>query len=113
MHKSRLAGFMIDCQDGIDSQKGQLGAAADFWGAALGMRINSAGDEQPDKYVKLENSRGLAIEVQRVAHPSRVHLDIETASRRKCSGWKRWARYALKPCAPGSSCRHPPVIDFV
>jgi hypothetical protein len=33
MHKSKLGGFIIDCQTG------DLAAAADFWAAALGMPV--------------------------------------------------------------------------
>jgi len=72
MHKSQLAGFIIDC----DVQ--DLDAAADFWSQALGYaRQASAPDET--NYVALDaESAGLVIEVQRVTHPSRVHIDIET-----------------------------------
>ena len=71
MHKSRLAGFIIDCQtEDVDS-------AAKFWGAALGMDLADLPGEA-GKYVKLRDpSDQLHIEVQAVAHPSRVHLDIE------------------------------------
>ncbi len=71
MHKSRLAGFIIDCQtDDVDS-------AAQFWGAALGMELCDLPGEA-GKYVKLRDPTDqLHIEVQAVAHASRVHLDIE------------------------------------
>jgi len=73
MHKSRLAGFIIDCRTD------DLAAAADFWGRALGMEIRALPEEEGEKYVRLvDRSRELHIEVQRVDHPSRVHLDIET-----------------------------------
>jgi len=69
MHKSRLAGFIIDCE-GKD-----LDGAARFWSAALGLA--QAGREG-DRYEKLDASaRDLCAEVQVVDHPSRVHLDIE------------------------------------
>jgi hypothetical protein len=69
MHKSRLAGFIIDCE-GKD-----LDGAARFWSAALG--LPPAGREG-DRYEKLDAAaRDLYVEVQRVEHPSRVHLDIE------------------------------------
>ena len=72
MHRSRLAGFIIDCDtDDLD-------AAADFWSAALGYARNSSDDPAESSYVKLETGGGgLHIEVQKVSHPSRVHLDIE------------------------------------
>jgi len=72
MHKSRLAGFIIDCKTD------DLLAAADFWGGALGMKVQPL-PGQEGKYVQLQDAqRGLHIEVQSVSHPSRVHLDIET-----------------------------------
>jgi hypothetical protein len=70
MHRSRLAGFIIDCKDA------ELGGAGRFWSGALGM--HEAGLED-GTYVRLDASaRDLVIEVQRVAHESRLHLDIET-----------------------------------
>lgn len=72
MHKSRLAGFIIDCQtDDLD-------AAATFWAGALGMGVGKASGAS-HTYVELDDpSRNLHIEVQSVDHASRVHLDIET-----------------------------------
>lgn len=73
MHRSRLAGFIIDCQS-PDLQR-----AADFWSQALGMPKRVLPGEDDDKYLGLDDRRrGLHIEVQKVAHESRVHLDIET-----------------------------------
>jgi predicted enzyme related to lactoylglutathione lyase len=70
MHKSRLAGFIIDCDtDDLD-------AAAEFWSRALGMTIQA--EQEGGKYVNFERWNGLHVEVQKVDHPSRVHLDIET-----------------------------------
>jgi hypothetical protein len=70
MHRSRLAGFIIDCKDA------DVGRAAGFWSAALGMPL---GEREGDSYLKLDASaRDLAVEVQRVSHDSRVHLDIES-----------------------------------
>ena len=69
MHKSRLGGFIIDCQ--TDDLEG----ATAFWSAALG--LDSRDGDEPN-YVRLDgSSRDMTIEVQRVSHPSRVHLDIE------------------------------------
>jgi Glyoxalase-like domain len=69
MHKSRLCGFIIDCQDA------DLDAAGHFWSQALGRSAKPP----RDGYVTLGTGPdGLNIEVQRVDHPSRVHLDIET-----------------------------------
>jgi predicted enzyme related to lactoylglutathione lyase len=73
MHRSKLAGFIIDCQTG------DLGGAADFWSQALGMEKKALPAEEGQKYVRLLDPQArLHIEVQRVSHPSRVHLDIET-----------------------------------
>ncbi len=91
MHSSRLAGFIIDCQDA------DLEVAATFWSAALGLaRCGSDGDA----YERLDGtSRDMSIEVQSVPHPSRVHLDIETddveaeADRIEKLGAKRVQRY--------------------
>ena len=70
MHRSRLAGFIIDCQSP------DLQEATVFWSAALGLAPVAA---DGDKYIALDASaRNLAIEVQKVSHPSRVHLDIES-----------------------------------
>ena len=73
MHKSMLAGFIIDCRtDDLDG-------AATFWGGALGLEIRRLDDPEERDYAHLLDPRhGLHIEVQRVAHPSRVHLDIQT-----------------------------------
>lgn len=73
MHRSRLAGLIIDCEtDDLD-------AAAVFWGEALGAAPKSAANIEDSPYVELlmpeaENY----VEVQAVEHPSRVHIDIET-----------------------------------
>ncbi len=73
MHKSKLAGFIIDCQTE------DLDRAADFWGAALGMPVRELPAEEAALYKRLDDSQhDLNIEVQKVRHPSRVHLDIET-----------------------------------
>jgi predicted enzyme related to lactoylglutathione lyase len=70
MHRSRLAGFIIDCQTQ------DLDAAAQFWSAALGLARRL--DDDPG-YRLLQNAPGdLHVEVQQVQHPSRVHLDIES-----------------------------------
>ena len=70
MHKSRLAGFIIDCRTP------DLEGAAEFWSQALGLRVER--EQGDDKYVNFERTNGLHIEVQKVDHESRVHLDIET-----------------------------------
>ena len=71
-HRSKLCGFIIDCRTD------DLGAAAEFWGRALGMEIRPLPAEEGEKYVRLvDRNSELHIEVQKVDHPSRVHLDIE------------------------------------
>lgn len=73
MHKSKLGGFIIDCETS------DLAGAAHFWGAALGMPVRELPAAEAASYKRLEDSQhGLDIEVQMVSHPSRVHLDIET-----------------------------------
>ncbi len=70
-HHSRLAGFIIDCKDA------QLEPAAAFWSAALGLPILDP--EENGRYAVLDGSPvGLHIEVQKVEHESRLHLDIES-----------------------------------
>ena len=73
MHRSQLAGFIIDCQtDDLD-------AAAAFWGAALGLPAEVIDNPQENLYRRLRNQpEDLHIEVQKVSHASRVHLDIES-----------------------------------
>ncbi|PCJ23449.1 MAG: hypothetical protein COA96_11910, partial [SAR86 cluster bacterium] len=73
MHKSKLAGFIIDCNTE------DLQGAAEFWGSALGMKTKQFSGEEGEKYVRLmDSSSDLHIEVQSVNHQSRIHLDIET-----------------------------------
>ena len=73
MHKSKLAGFIIDCQTT------DLDRAADFWGGALGMPVRALPPGEGEIYKQLVDSHhGLHIEVQAVTHPSRIHLDIES-----------------------------------
>jgi len=73
MHKSKLAGFIIDCQTS------ELPTAARFWSEALGATLQTLPGEEGQRYARLvDPSLDLHIEVQTVDHPSRVHLDIET-----------------------------------
>ncbi|MGY4517317.1 VOC family protein [Lysobacter sp. HA18] len=73
-HRSRLAGFIIDCNTP------DLDAAAKFWSAALGCAIDpEEASDATSEYVNFNDTPGgLHIEVQKVDHPSRVHLDIES-----------------------------------
>src|SRR5210317_1381509 len=73
MHKSQLAGLVIDCQ------AADLDKAAAFWSDALGLEAVCDPRSDNSKYRRLETESGeLDIEVQKVEHSSRVHLDIET-----------------------------------
>ena len=72
MHKSKLAGFIIDCRTD------DLKSAAVFWSAALGMATRVLPGEEGNNYIRLvDPADRLHIEVQMVDHESRVHLDIE------------------------------------
>lgn len=73
MHRSRLAGFIIDCRTN------DLERAAEFWSAALGLALRPRQEETSPDYRHLVTAPDdIQIEVQRVEHESRVHLDIET-----------------------------------
>ena len=73
MHKSRLAGFIIDCQTT------DLEGAANFWSAALGYPQRASAAAEDDNYALLETGANeIHIELQSVEHESRLHLDIET-----------------------------------
>jgi len=73
MHKSRLAQLNIDCQtDDLDR-------AAEFWGQALGATVKKSTNPLDANYRGLDMPPDqVKVEVQKVDHPSRVHLDIET-----------------------------------
>lgn len=72
MHKSRLAALVIDCR--VDD----IGTAAEFWSKALGRPIVQA-EEDLEKYARLDVlEEEVHVLIQKVDHPSRVHLDIET-----------------------------------
>lgn len=72
MHRSRFAGLIIDCEtDDLD-------AAAAFWASALGAAAKSRARPEESPYVDLEVEEGEPyLEVQKVSHASRVHIDIE------------------------------------
>jgi len=73
MHHSRLCTLVLDCE-GDD-----LRAAAAFWSAALGKPIANMDVDGDGKYVELETADDEPLMLlQKVDHPSRVHLDIET-----------------------------------
>jgi len=71
-HRSRLAGFIIDCQ--VD----ELPPAVAFWSQALGYPVKERYVDDGTEYTSLGGTPAeLHVEVQKVGHPSRVHLDIE------------------------------------
>jgi len=73
MHKSRLAGFIIDCQTA------DLDSAAQFWSRALGLELRASTAPADAGYRLLATPEDQPhLEVQQVGHASRVHLDIET-----------------------------------
>ncbi len=70
MHHSRF------CSVILDSKTDDLDAIAEFWSSALGRPL---ANKTEDKYIKLAmNDREPVIEVQRVSHESRAHIDIES-----------------------------------
>lgn len=73
MHKSRFGTIVIDCQGG------DIDAAASFWSQALGWKAQPLTDPANANYRKFDTPPDQpTVLVQAVAHPSRVHLDIET-----------------------------------
>ncbi|RDS82862.1 VOC family protein [Dyella monticola] len=73
MHHSRLSTLVLDCQ--CDD----LREATAFWSAALGKPIADVDVEGDGSYAELETSDDEPLVLlQKVDHPSRVHLDIET-----------------------------------
>lgn len=71
MHRSRLCALVIDCNvEDID-------AAATFWSRALGKPVEPPSPEyQSYRWLDVRSDEPV-IMVQKVDHPSRVHLDIE------------------------------------
>ncbi len=73
MHKSRFAGFIID------SRTENLAEDAEFWSQALGLPVNPPPPDDDGKYISLKTpDNDPYVEVQKVDHDSRVHIDIET-----------------------------------
>ena len=73
MHHSRLCALLIDCKtDDVDE-------AARFWGAALGRPVDLKHSMSRGNYRMLKTPPDEpVVEIQRVEHESRVHIDIET-----------------------------------
>jgi predicted enzyme related to lactoylglutathione lyase len=73
MHHSRLCAILIDCRTSDVDQ------AARFWADALGRALDADHPATRGNYRMLETPPDEPIvEIQRVEHASRVHLDIET-----------------------------------
>jgi len=73
MHRSQLGGIIIDC----DTE--DLETAASFWSAALGYAALPTVKPEDKNYVSLDTApHDLDLEVQKVDHTPRVHIDIET-----------------------------------
>ena len=73
MHKSRLGGLIIDCDTD------DLATATEFWSRALGYAVRPREGDEDDRYVTFDTAPDEPyVELQRVDHPSRVHIDIET-----------------------------------
>ena len=73
MHHSRLCALLIDCN------VANVDEAARFWAAALGRPIDRNHPGTRGNYVMLETPPDEPIvQIQRVEHESRVHIDIET-----------------------------------
>src|SRR5271154_3600396 len=73
MHRSRINGLLIDCKtDDIDT-------AAEFWAAALGRPVDMKHPGTRGNYRMLETPPDeVSVQIQRVDHESRAHIDIET-----------------------------------
>lgn len=73
MHSSRLCAVLIDCN------VADVDAAAAFWAAALGRKVDLDHPGSRGNYRMLETPPDEAIvQIQHVEHESRVHIDIET-----------------------------------
>ena len=115
MHRSRFAGIIIDCETD------DLNAAAEFWSAALGYPQKE--DDGDDLYQSLQpHERETYVEVQKVSHASRVHLDIESddieaevlrlesLGARRIQQLKGW--WVLEAPTGQRFCVVPPANDF-
>lgn len=72
-HHSRLCSFVLDCETG------DLAPHVEFWSRALGKRVAALDEDGDGKYGKLDTADDEPILLlQKVSHPSRIHLDIET-----------------------------------
>ena len=73
MHRSRLCALLIDCKTA------DVDEAASFWAKALGRPVDLNHWGSRGNYRMLETPPDEpVVQIQRVDHESRVHLDIET-----------------------------------
>ena len=73
MHKSRVSAFVLDCKTH------DLASATEFWSKALGRAVANADQDGDGKYAELKTDADEPfLLLQRVDHPARIHLDIET-----------------------------------
>ena len=73
MHRSRLCAVLIDCKTS------DVDAAAQFWAEALGRSVDPGHPGSRGIYRMLKTPPDEPIvQIQRVDHESRVHIDIET-----------------------------------
>jgi predicted enzyme related to lactoylglutathione lyase len=73
MHRSRLCAILIDCNTS------DVDEAANFWSQALGRVVDLNHPGSRNHYRMLETpSDEPMVQIQRVDHESRVHIDIET-----------------------------------
>jgi predicted enzyme related to lactoylglutathione lyase len=73
MHHSRLCAVLIDCNTA------DIDEAAAFWSAALGRAIDHEHPGTRGNYRMLETPPDeVIVQLQRVEHESRAHIDIET-----------------------------------
>ena len=71
-HHSRLSTFVLDCR--VDD----LAPHVAFWSQALGKRVDTLDEDGDGKYARLDTANDEPVLLlQKVAHDSRIHLDIE------------------------------------
>jgi hypothetical protein len=73
MHRSRLCAILIDCKES------DIDEAAGFWSRALGRAVDTGHPGTQGNYCMLATPPDEPIvQIQRVDHESRVHIDIES-----------------------------------
>lgn len=78
MHKSRLGAIVIDCNSD------DFARDVAFWSALLGGEARPSNGPDMDNYAVIETPPGeIDVLLQKVDHPSRVHLDVETDDQEK------------------------------